>query len=703
MTFQQALSALSHTGERRLWLVSGDPEWCLAQLMMLPSEEAIAFSHRSLACQTLRPTQVTHQLGQEYRYVIFDGHSGVHPDMLAASAGLVKAGGLLILLLPAQEQIATFDDPDYCRYVPEVHQQGECHRFFLQRMLRLLRSATGCWRLDQSEGWDGLDLPQGSPWQPSADDLGCLTSSQRQAVESIVHCARGHRHRPLIVTADRGRGKSAALGIAAGHLLRQAHAGARMRILMTAPSQAALATVIRHAEAITQGKWQQDHLALPHAELRFLSPERLINESPEAELLLIDEAAAIPGHQLLALSECYSRLIFATTRHGYEGSGQGFALRIQRRLEQRYAQLTICQLQEPIRWSVADRLEPLIHRLFLLNVDVASPPATPWSEVHHRWVTSAELVENEPLLRQIYGLLVLAHYQTSVSDLRAMLDTPHLQLLLQTIGETVVGVLWLNQEGPLSAALATQVWHGERRVRGQLLPQSLLSHAGIDEAGQYCYGRIMRIAIHPQCQRQGLGTRLLTALQQQATNWDFLGVSFAVSASLLRFWLHAGFRPVRLGLSADAASGEVSAMLLSSGHAERRADLLVWQQRFLEDLPTFASRQLRQLDCNCLAQLLAQGAPTEPSATDHRRLVAVATTHHALDHALPSIQRWLQAHAALLLQLDTQAQQLLIRRVWQGWEWSALQQAGLITGQKAGQTQIRQILAHILTLVQANL
>ena len=207
----------------------------------------------------------------------------------------------------------------------------------------------------------------------------------------------------------------------------------------------------------------------------------------------------------------------------------------------------------------------------------------------------------------------------------------------------------------------------------------------------------MRIAIHPLCQQRGLGSRLVATLQQQAARWDYIGVAFAASVSLLRFWLLAGFTPLRLGLHPDTASGEVSILMLNTVDAQRHSALQQWHATFLADLPTFLPRQLSQLDPECVAVLLAHATTASLSSTDNERVRSVANSLHPLDHALPSIQRWLLGHGSALSVLTTADLQLLIRRIWQGWEWAALQQAGLVSGQKAGQQRIRQILTQLLS------
>jgi tRNA(Met) cytidine acetyltransferase len=84
----------------------------------------------------------------------------------------------------------------------------------------------------------------------------------------------------------------------------------------------------------------------------------------------------------------------------------------------------------------------------------------------------------------------------------------------------------------------------------------------------------MRIAVHPELQGQGLGSRLLdhviTYSRQQKA--DYVGVSYAVSEALLAFWQRAGFVSVRLGFRKDKASGARSLMQVC-GLSEAGVDL----------------------------------------------------------------------------------------------------------------------------------
>ena len=74
-------------------------------------------------------------------------------------------------------------------------------------------------------------------------------SQQQLAVDNIVKVVTGHRKRPLILTADRGRGKSSALGMAAAKLMSERN----IRIVVTAPSMASVSPVFHFAQTLLAG------------------------------------------------------------------------------------------------------------------------------------------------------------------------------------------------------------------------------------------------------------------------------------------------------------------------------------------------------------------------------------------------------------------------------------------------------------------
>ena len=679
-----ALQILKARGERRLLLLCGPDDWCQQQATLLGSEQTLWLGERHATDPATPINQATRFLGQEFDTVIFNGYSGLHPDMLAAASGMVKAGGVIALLMPPLEEWHSFADPDYQRYLSESSGTVAAYPHFLQRLQRLLLQQSTLWLWTPQTQHFPLS-PATTSWVPPIDPQTGMTAEQADVVTAIVHCALGHRHRPVVVTADRGRGKSSALGIAAARLLREDR-HPPLRLLVTAPSKNTVTTLQQHAHH------SYDDTTAAHQEemIPYFSPERLLRERPSADLLLVDEAAAIPTALLEVMLEHYPRVVFASTLHGYEGSGQGFALRMQRTLERRTPGWHHCQLHSPLRWRPDDDLEQLTNQLLLLDAEPAALPAS--GEYRLRWITQRDLATDETVLRQIMGLLILAHYQTTPSDLRLLLDNPDLAILIMEQADAVVGICLLTREGELPEALAGDIWRGVRRPRGHILPQTLLAHCGYADAGHWRYARLIRIAIHPGRQRQKLGTRMLDEVRRwcHEQHIDFFGAAFAASQELIAFWKRQGVVPVRLGLSRDSASGCFSIIMLQAITDQLETQLVQWHAHFQQTLPTHLFRQWRELSPALVASLVH---PTDRRAQlplpIWQEIASVAYTQRSPDHALTALQHWFNATPAQWLNLPAADQALLIRYLWQGWSLAELAATERNLGQRGLIQQLR--------------
>ncbi|MCD8547647.1 MAG: GNAT family N-acetyltransferase, partial [Aeromonadaceae bacterium] len=478
------------------------------------------------------------------------------------------------------------------------------------------------------------------------------------------------------------------VGLAAASLLERPG----YRIVLCAPSRNAAEQVCVHLRRrLPNAREQAERIELASSQLTFYSPDAVLELAPPADLLLIDEAAAIPTPLLQDLLRHYSRVVFATTLHGYEGSGQGFALRMQPYLDRHYPGWRRCHLDQPVRWHTDDPLEPLLNRLLLLGHSEPDPVPSAEPIVWQR-LSQAELAQDEALLRQVFGLLIQAHYQTTPSDLRTLLDSPDLTIHGLRQGTQWLGVALLCDEGPIPPGLAEAIRRGERRPRGQLLPQTLLAHAGITEAATFRFARIMRIAIHPGCQRQGLGQRLLAALTAycQGQKYDLIGAAFAATPELLHFWQQQGWQAVRLGLSRDAASGNHSAIMLHPLSDAAHQALPDWCQRFQQQLPDWLGGPLRDLSpALVLALLDPHHGAGSLQPWEWQDVIDCAHGHRSLDHALPSLSRWLDCRRQDWQRLPHQEQLLLLGRFWQYQSWSALARRCQLSGQKALQQAIR--------------
>jgi tRNA(Met) cytidine acetyltransferase len=193
-------------------------------------------------------------------------------------------------------------------------------------------------------------------------------------------------------------------------------------------------------------------------------------------------------------------------------------------------------------------------------------------------------MNDELLLKETFSLLVLAHYRTQPSDLQRLLDDEELSLFIIKYKQHVIAIAWVSHEGKFSTSLSTAVYRGERRPPGHLLAQALTYHCGVENAATLNYSRIMRIAVHPEYQEQGIGSKLLAYIinYEQKKGRDAIGTSFGLNTNLLNFWKLAGLNVVRIGFKREQTSGEHAAIMLKPLSQQGE---LVYQrayERFLE-------------------------------------------------------------------------------------------------------------------------
>jgi len=348
-------------------------------------------------------------------------------------------------------------------------------------------------------------------------------------------------------------------------------------------------------------------------------PDVLLRESPPCGLLIVDEAAAIPPALLTRMLVRYARIVFATTLHGYEGTGRGFLLRFGTTLDREAPRWRRMTPQRPVRWAPDDPLEALINEVFLLDAEAGRPPETAGLEYLH-WPAKVRAAD-ESRLRQAYGLLVEAHYRTTPGDLRPLLDDPDLHCWLALADGVVVGVITVVAEGALDPALGEVVFRGERRLRGHLLAQSLANHGGDPEAPTRRYGRIVRIAVHPERRRQGIARHLvhLAAAAGRELDWDVLGTSFSLEPGILAFWRHCGLDLLRLGLQHQTSTGAHSVMLGQGLTDAGRALVARHGRRFAQYWPQLLTTVFAALEAELVWQLSADLPPPAGIDDDDRR------------------------------------------------------------------------------------
>lgn len=634
-------------GWRRVVVLSGCPSWCRAAARDLlqgafPDRSSVLWAGHQppagvLACA---PDGLVHHLGTQTRALVIDTFDGLDPDGLGAGVGTVSTGGLVVLLTPPLETWPDFDDPQLARLAVDGHGVSAVGRRFTARLARMLKDDRWVVRVSEGHPLEPWEALKGAPVPPDhPEDPDCISIDQARAVATVLRTATGHRRRPTVLTADRGRGKSAALGIAAARFLRERGG----TVVVTAPRRAAVEAVLQHAARVLDtapGKVAVH--AANGGVLRFMVPEELAHCREAPDLVLVDEAAALSPHVLGTLLRKHSRIVFATTVHGYEGSGRGFVLRFQPVLKAQTPRWRHVPMTTPVRWRDGCPVEALLFRMLLLDAelpDVDDAAITPDHNVMQVLDQDA-LAADEALLREVFGLLVHAHYRTRPLDLRNLLDGPNLEVYLLWHGTDLAAVAMVAAEGGFEAGVAYAIWAGDRRPRGHLLPQGLAAHVGVQQGAGCRAARIMRIAVHPRLQRQGLGLRLVKHIAEAArrADHDVLGASFGATPGLLAFWQRGGCVPLRLGVRRDAASGTHSALVARGLNSHGTALLEEGRCLFARDFPAQLGDPLQQVEPELALDLLSGLAVPEPNERDWLDAVGFAHGHRAYEVSIAALR-----------------------------------------------------------------
>lgn len=681
-------------GQRALVVVAGDPAWGrqLAQTFWEQPENRGA-DRLWLSDQPGHPgrvplRQAVRWLGREHALLVIDTHAGFSADAFGAISGTLVSGGLLLLLSPPLDKW-----PDQ----PAANPFGPPPSRFIRHLVATIEQDPALLLIQQP----ARVRPPRWRYQPAAARRitgPCRTADQQHAVAALLELGETASPRPLVITSDRGRGKSAALGIAAAGLLEQQ---AGYRIGLCAPRPQACAAVFERAAALLpQGDASRNRLELADGGLKFFAADALLADRPPLDLLFIDEAAAFPLPVLEALLDAYSRVAFASTVHGYEGTGQGFALRFARLLDRRAPNWRAIRLTEPIRWRENDPLEQFVFRALLLDAEPADPDPPPApGDCRFVELPQARLIDSPETLRQLFGLLVLAHYRTRPEDLYRLLDAPDLRLFAMEHAGRPLAVAVIGIEGGFDPATAGAIYRGRRRPPGHLLAQSLAFHAGVPDAARYRYARILRVGVHPALQRRGLGSALLDAVVHtlaEEAELDAIGASFSASAELLPFWQRAGFTPVRVGLTRDHTSGRHAALVLKPFS---RTGGQVYQQarhRFEQHWPALRAGPLQDLS-PALADQLQPAASVKLEATlnaadreDIDSFVHGLRGFEVCAWPIEKLLRALLADPARSRQLAADDRSLLIRRVVDKQDWPAISREFKLAGQKAARLRLRE-------------
>ncbi|KAG6797006.1 RNA cytidine acetyltransferase [Apis mellifera caucasica] len=532
----------------------------------------------------------THRiLGNTYGMCVLQDFEALTPNLLARTIETVEGGGLIIFLLQSVnslKQLYTMNMDVHQRFRTEAHQNiiGR----FNERFLLSLASCKRCLvvddqlnvlplsshnlkiepiqKLSSSETLSELDTLKESlkDTQPISSLVNCCkTLDQAKVLLKFIECISEKTLRSTVsLTAARGRGKSAALGLAVAAAITFGYSN----IYISSPSPENLNTLFEfifkgfdalgYQEHLDYGLVQSTNPEFNKAIIRvnifrdhrqtvqYIHPTDA-HKLNQAELLVIDEAAAIPLPYVKAMLGPY--LIFlASTINGYEGTGRSLSLKLLQQLRNQTIssnshekqknekiiigrQLHELTLEESIRYKPGDSIEQWLCDLLCLNVIINTPilsgcPSPDICELYYinRDTLFSYHKASELFLQRLVALYVASHYKNSPNDLQMMSDAPahHLFCLLGPIDSNkkilpeILVVIQICLEGEINKNTINDGLVRGRRAAGDLIPWTIAQQYQDQDFPALAGARIVRIATHPEYQSMGYGSRALELLKK---------------------------------------------------------------------------------------------------------------------------------------------------------------------------------------------
>ncbi|RLE81337.1 MAG: tRNA(Met) cytidine acetyltransferase [Thermoprotei archaeon] len=555
-------------------------------------------------------------LGLTYDIAVLDLVNDLKPNDLGRLIGIIRGGGFIVLLMPAfrtfmrkttrfQENLITIG------YTPK-----DLRHIFKKRFLRKLLQHKGVIIYDVDSDRiikeDGIQtvkpfsrtkptIPPQTIFPKKAYSLA-LTEDQARVVKMLEALYEKPEDRKLaiVITADRGRGKSCAVGIGIASLAyRLRRAKGRTRIIITAPSitnvqplfNLAAKTLKELGQDVDIEKDREGFLVSVKArgiELEYYAPLEALRRS--GDIIAVDEAAGLQVPMLFGIHRRFSRMIFSSTIHGYEGAGRGFSVRFLQLLR-RDPKTAVYEyeMEEPIRYASDDPVENWLFDTLLLDAEPADLDEKDLEDVkllRTKYVIpklEGFFLHSEDKLRQFVGIYIMAHYRNNPDDVGMMMDAPHHEVrFLETSSGKVVTSVELAIEGGIPIEIGKNLANGEW-VAGNIIPDRYIKHYRVLEFGLLKGWRIVRIATHPQVQGRGLGSKVLDFICEEAKKrgYDWVGAGFGVNYELLRFWIKNGFMPIHISPERNPISGEYTVIVVKP--LTRRA------QKFIK----FANKEFR--------------------------------------------------------------------------------------------------------------
>ncbi|KAL7716620.1 RNA cytidine acetyltransferase [Entamoeba marina] len=604
-------------------------------------------------------------LGNTFGMVILQDFEAITPNILARTIETVRGGGLVVVLLTnitSIKQLYNLKMDIHERYRSE-ETQNITSRFNERFVLSLADNVNSIVVSDELDivplfthnlqiekiekrvvvQQDLLDMREAYKDVPYLNEIVNITTTSDQAkcVVSLFDSLKEKTLNSTIsITAGRGRGKSAALGLSISCAIALGYSN----VFVTAPSPENVQTVFEFAVKGLEIFGMKEHLDYDIVQttkteygkavirvnihqnhrqtIQYILPHD-VSQLNQAELLVIDEAAAIPLPLVKNLLGNYL-IMLSTTTNGYEGTGRSLSLKLVKELREglhkssKNRTFHESTLSEPIRYSMNDKVELWLNKLLCLDASntLKHILETPSPEQCDLYIVNRDTLfsynkEAEDFLQQLQGLFVTSHYKNTPNDLQLLADSPTHMIFILTgpIRDSnelpdILAAVQLSLEGGISKEKIAKSWFRGKKEAGDLIPWTLTQQFLDDDFAQMTGGRVVRICSHPDVTTMGYGSRILQLLELYFTgcivslgemevdnetnkesdiddvtvrkelqpllinpgnrkpeHLDYLGVAYGYTPQLYKFWNRNGYEALYIRLTSNDITGEHSCIM----------------------------------------------------------------------------------------------------------------------------------------------
>ena len=613
-------------------------------------------------------------LGTTFGMLILQDFEAITPNLLCRTIETVQGGGVIIFLLSnmtSLKQLYTLSMDVHDRYRTEKNKDIEPR--FNERFILSLTSCKNVLAVDDElnllpitnnmknmvieekaidESEENIFI---SKREKELNDLKkslqnknpigpllnlCKTVDQAKAIMCLVDIISEKNPKNTVsLTSGRGRGKSSSMGLGVAGAVVYGYSN----IIITAPSPENLKTFFEflikglnalnyteHKDYIIQegtGDFKGSIISIDiikdHKQtIKYILPTDILLFKL-AELLIIDEAAAIPLNIVKRiLPDCVT--FMASTIQGYEGTGRSLSIKLidEMRNNQKMSGSRILKeisLSQAIRYADNDPIELWLNKLLILDAtsaesfeDSLEDPSKLELYMVNRDTLFSYHKGSEAFLKKIMSLFVSSHYKNSPNDLQLLSDAPSHKIfvLCKALDKQkkakglpdIYCTIQVCEEGGISKDVILTNNKRGLKPSGDLIPWTISEHYQDQEFAHMTSIRIVRIACHPDCQRMGYGSKALELLshyyegkfikledneeieesgdEKEKTGKKklkpllskledikppfiyYLGTSFGLTNTLYNFWQKNGYKPLYIAMNSNSITGEHSCIMI---------------------------------------------------------------------------------------------------------------------------------------------